>query len=74
MHGRIKGKPLGSYPLDKGDVTIEVTVVLMRVSRCDEHWEEEGRRERQWVTADDAASLIARVEQRKLLTLALKRI
>lgn len=74
LHGRIKGKPVGSYPLEKSDEDIPVTVVLMKVSRCDEHWQEEGKRERQWVSADDAASLIALPEQRELLARALKEI
>lgn len=72
LHGRIKGKPLGSYPLEKSGETVPVTVVLMKVSRCDEHWEEEDRRQRQWVASDDAASLIAQPEQCEMLELALK--
>lgn len=74
LHGCIQGDALGSYPLDRDGVTVPVTVVLMQVSRCDEHWEEEGSRERQWVSADNAASLIAQPEQREMLALALNQL
>lgn len=74
LHGRIKGKPLGSYALEKNGSTVPVAVVLMKVSRCDEHWEEEDRRKRKWVAADDVLSLIAQPPQREMLRLALKQL
>ena len=74
LHGRIQGKPLGSYPLERNGTTLPVTVVLMKVTRCDEHWEEEDRRERQWVAAADVASWIAQPGQRDLLALALEQL
>jgi phosphohistidine phosphatase len=71
--GRIFLPPLGQYEYFKWDTTLNVTVLLMEVSRIDDAWEEDWR-QRRWVSADEAEALIVRPELRALLHAAIARI
>ena len=71
LHGRIVGQPLGTYEYFKWETTLEVTVVLMQVLACDDHWEEAGLRKRRWLPADEALEVLPKEELRDLLQKAI---
>jgi len=71
--GRILPPPLGQYEYYKWGTTLIVTVLLMEVSQVADTWEENWR-ERQWVPADKAKTLVLRPELVELLNKAITRI
>lgn len=74
LHGSIVGEPLGEYEYRKWGAILEVTVVLMEVHVAEDTWEESEVRDRQWVTADAARSMLHRNELVELLDTAMERI
>ena len=68
------GEPLGEYEYRKWGAILEVTVVLMEVHVAEDTWEESEVRDRQWVTADAARSMLHRNELVELLDTAMERI
>ncbi len=71
LHGRIVGEPLGTYEDFKWGRTLEVTVVLMEVLHCDDHWEESEVRQRRWVSADEAIPILSKDELKDFLKAAI---
>ena len=67
LHGRIVGEPLGKYEDFKWGTVLHVTVLLMEVTQCDDQWPEGDVRQRQWVTAEETASLLAKKELRPIV-------
>ncbi len=74
LHGRLVGKPLGSYEARKNGRILSVVVMLMRVTRSDEDWEEAAWRQRRWVTQDAARQLLCQSELLDCLDAALLRL
>ncbi len=74
LHGRIVAPALGSYTYRKWETTLEVTVLLMRVLQCEDEWEEAGKRQRCWVSKDEAMRRLARRELKELLEVAWERL
>lgn len=74
LHGKILGSPLGSYELPKLRTTFDVTVVLMRVKKCDRKWQEQHMRRRCWVTADEARKLLKRPHLQEFVDAAANRM
>ncbi len=70
LHGRVVGDPIGSYKIFKKGRTRTVMAMLMEVSRSDAAWQEDGERERRWVTADEAHALFSEPELHDLLKAA----
>jgi 8-oxo-dGTP pyrophosphatase MutT (NUDIX family) len=74
LHGHILEEPVGWYEYAKWGTTLTVTVVLMEVSQCDDHWMESEMRQRQWASPEAARQLIDRTDVKGLLDVALSRL
>jgi phosphohistidine phosphatase len=74
IHGRIEGPPLGSYRYAKWGTTLEVTTLLMHVTRVDTDWPEDDCRERRWCDAEEAWRRIERPGVRQMLEAAVARL
>ncbi len=74
LHGEIIGDPVGSYEYSKWGLWLNVTVVLMQVTRVEDEWDEQHIRRRCWVSESKARNLIDRTELRALLGDAVERI
>jgi 8-oxo-dGTP pyrophosphatase MutT (NUDIX family) len=74
LRGRIRGKPLGRFQYQKLGKTMCVTVLLMQVTQCDEQWEEAHKRQRRWVSPEEAMSLVTLKELGRLVHVARQRI
>lgn len=74
LHGRIVDEPVGSYRYFKWGTSLDVTVVLMEVTHCDDEWDEAELRQRRWVGPKLARKLVARAEVKPLLDAALERL
>ncbi len=62
LHGELLEEPLGDFIYRKQKGELLVSVYAMRVTSMDEHWMEEGYRERNWVAIEEALNLIGRKE------------
>lgn len=71
VRGRIVGEPLGTYEYFKWRTTLEVTVVLMEVLQCDDHWPESEVRERRWLPPAEAIDILSKEELRSFLQRAI---
>jgi len=58
VHGRVVGGPVGYYGITKAGIRYTVAVYLLQVEQSDAEWEEQDVRDRQWVTADVATTLL----------------
>ena len=58
VHGRVVGGPVGYYGITKAGIRYTVAVNLLQVEQIDAEWEEQDVRDRQWVTADVATTLL----------------
>jgi phosphohistidine phosphatase len=67
--GVLSRKPLGRYLHVNGEGSCPVDVYMMRVTEELEHWMEDRRRRRRWMTAPDAADCL-RKELRKFVRAA----
>jgi 8-oxo-dGTP pyrophosphatase MutT (NUDIX family) len=74
LRGRIIGKPIGHYTDSKWGATLDVTVLLMEVDGCDDHWQEANMRERRWARPNEALRLVTRPELRQMLRHAIQRV
>lgn len=74
LDGAIVGQPLGMYHYAKWGKELQVTVLLMRVTKAADHWDEADLRQRRWAAPDEARRLIDRAELRQLLDVAVERI
>jgi ADP-ribose pyrophosphatase YjhB (NUDIX family) len=74
LRGRVLPCPLGCYSASKNGRTLSVLVLLMEVSRSDEHWEEADRRQRCWVSATAARKLLCQTALHDCLDAALARV
>ncbi len=71
LHGRIIGEPLGTYEYFKWGTMLEVTVALMEVLQCDDHWPESAVRERRWLLPGEAIDILSKEELRSFLQRAI---
>jgi phosphohistidine phosphatase len=74
LHGRIIPPPVGSYEYAKWGTTLDVIVVLMQVTQCDDEWDESELRQRRWVTPNGVRQLVARPEVIPTMKAALLRL
>jgi ADP-ribose pyrophosphatase YjhB (NUDIX family) len=74
LHGETMDKPLGSYEYRKWEELLEVVVLLMHVTQCDDEWPDMDVRKRCWVDKDEALKLLAKDEHKKLVRAAWERI
>jgi 8-oxo-dGTP pyrophosphatase MutT (NUDIX family) len=74
LQGEICGMPLGKYRYSKLGRSLTVVVMLMRVRRAAAHWDEADIRERRWVAAEDAVTIVERPRLRRFLRAAVKRL
>jgi len=74
LHGEIIGEPIGNYEYGKWGLWLNVTVVLMQVTRVEDEWDEQHIRRRRWVSETKARNLIDRTELCALLGDAVERI
>jgi 8-oxo-dGTP pyrophosphatase MutT (NUDIX family) len=58
LTGEIVGEPLGRYSYRKAGSKRNVIVMLMAVLDCDEEWKESHQRERRWVSAAEAQTIL----------------
>ena len=70
LHGRVVGDPIGFYKIQKKGRPKNVIALLMKVSRADAAWEEDHRRKRRWVSAEEAHALFSEPELHALLEAA----
>ena len=59
LHGRIAGEPLGSYQIVKSGDKLTVIALLMEVAQTDEVWKEALKRQRRWVSFEEARRLLS---------------
>jgi phosphohistidine phosphatase len=59
VQGRIIGEPVGTYQYSKWGAVLVVQVFLLEVEREDAEWAEKSLRDRRWVPADQAVSMLA---------------
>ena len=74
LHGQIVGEPLGTYEDAKWGTTLQVTVVLMKVTACDDQWPEADVRQRRWVAAEKASRLLSNESLRRFADAAVRRL
>ena len=74
LFGEIVGEPIGCYEYGKWGLWLNVTVVLLEVTRADDEWDEKHLRRRCWVGQNKARNLLDRAELRALLDDAIERI
>jgi len=74
LHGEIVGDPLGDFRYEKWGADLIVTMYLMEVSNCDDHWAESNLRERAWLSPDEAFGRIDRTDLQRLLVNAVQRL
>ena len=74
LRGRIIGTPLGTYQDAKWGATLKVTVLLMEVANCEQHWHEADLRERRWVEASLLSEMISKKELTQFAENAVRRI
>jgi 8-oxo-dGTP pyrophosphatase MutT (NUDIX family) len=72
LRGEIIGGVLGKYLRRKRGAEVAVTAHLMLVRESRTQWPEAEVRERRWVEVTEAVDHLGRVEQRRLLTAALR--
>lgn len=72
--GRVVGPPLGRYDDAKWGATLDVTGVLLEVTRTEDDWLEARQRERRWVPASESLELLSREEHRRLAEAAIERL
>ena len=65
---------MGEFKDAKWNTTLNVTVLLMEVTKCDDDWLEAGVRQRRWFDAERAAELLAKKALRRLVDKAVERI
>ena len=58
LKGRLLDRPIGTYRYEKWDVELLVVVYVMQVIEEHDDWEEDRIREREWMSFDEAASLL----------------
>ncbi len=58
LRGEVVGNPVGSFEQTKWGTTFIVEMYLMKVSRVDDAWDEQGVRQRRWCDGDEAAELL----------------
>jgi 8-oxo-dGTP pyrophosphatase MutT (NUDIX family) len=71
LYGCLVGQPLGSYADAKWGTTLDVTVVLLEVTRCDLQWPESHLRQRRWADAAEASGLVSREALQRFTALAI---
>lgn len=74
LKGEICGKPLGKYQYSKYGRSLTVVVLLMRVRKAANRWDEADIRQRQWVAANEAVAIVERPRLRRILREAVKRL
>lgn len=74
LRGRIVGEPLGSYRDTKWGTPLDVTVWLMEVDHCDDHWHEHDLRERRWVEPALVAEMVSKKRLKRFANRAVRRI
>ena len=74
LRGHIVGDALGSYEDHKWGCLLQVTVLLMEVTQCDDQWFESDVRQRCWVSPERAMELLSKPILRQLVDIAVKRI
>ena len=75
VSGQIIGDSLGAYAHRKKRVLLlDVAVYLMQVEQCDDTWPEKHLRQRRWVSAKKALSMIDQKTLRQFLHQAIDRI
>jgi 8-oxo-dGTP pyrophosphatase MutT (NUDIX family) len=74
LRGEICGKPLGIYEYSKLGRSLKVVVMLMKVQKVADRWEEADQRDRQWVASRKAIELVSRPRLKKIFREAIKRL
>jgi 8-oxo-dGTP pyrophosphatase MutT (NUDIX family) len=74
LRGRIVGPPLGTYQEAKWGATLNVTVLLMEVTRCERHWHEADLRQRRWVRASSAREAVSKKQLKRFADAAFRRL
>jgi 8-oxo-dGTP pyrophosphatase MutT (NUDIX family) len=72
LRGDLIAEPVGQYQYRKVGRQLCVVVFLMEVHVCEKRWEEDKRRRRQWVTAEEAILAISHRNLRPLLAQAIE--
>jgi 8-oxo-dGTP pyrophosphatase MutT (NUDIX family) len=70
LKGQLIGEPIGTYEFKKRGNLLTVAIYVMEVLEQLEEWEEDWFRERNWVSFEEAASLLDDHPVRPLLDLA----
>jgi 8-oxo-dGTP pyrophosphatase MutT (NUDIX family) len=68
--GLLLDEPVGAYYYERSGKTYRVTVHVMRVKKILDHWPEEKKRKRRWLSIREACRRINHPKLRKLITRA----
>lgn len=74
VRGELIEEPIGTYSYHKWETILEVVVLMMDVSECDEEWPDATARKRRWVSADEALGLLSKDDLKKILRKAIERL
>ena len=74
LSGEICGDPLGDYQFRKWGRSLNVLMMLMRVSDAADAWDESHLRERRWVDLEAASQLLDRATLRTFVDAAASRL
>lgn len=73
LRGHIVGEPLGVYKDFKWGRPLQVSVLMMQVTACDQDWVEADVRDRCWVSPLRAARMISKPALCRFVNIAAKR-
>lgn len=74
LRGRFVGGPIGSCEMVKCGKPYTLVLLLMKVTTCEDVWEEAHFRERRWATVDEARRLLCQPPLRNVLDTAVARL
>jgi ADP-ribose pyrophosphatase YjhB (NUDIX family) len=71
LQGELLEPPVGSYTYHKWETILEVVVMRMLVSECEDDWPDAECRKRCWVSGEKAIELLNKEDHKKLLKKAI---
>lgn len=74
LRGRLLDRPLGCWEMIKNGNPYTLVLLMMKVTACEDVWEEAHFRRRRWVTAVEARRLLCQPQLRNCLDVAVGRL
>lgn len=74
IRGELVDAPIGSYSYHKWDMVLDVVVLVMLVTECDDEWPDDQMRQRCWASGDEAIELLNKDDHKKLVKKAIAQL